>query len=184
MADDTTSTTSTTDTGSGAGGAGGADTGTQTTSTSTTDTGTTDTGTGGAGDDVPPEVRKALTKANKEAETLRLKLKEFEDRDKTELEKATERAAEAEKKLATAERQAFAARIAAETDTPIEALHGSTEEELRESAKRLVEWRGGAKKPAPKASALKSGSSKTTTSEDRKQAAADAVRRLSGATPN
>lgn len=141
-------------------------------------------GAGGAGDDVPPEVRKALAKANKEAETLRLKLKQFEDRDKTELQKATERAAEAEKKLATAERQALAARIAAETDTPVEALHGSTEEEMRASAARLVEWRGGAKKPAPKASALKSGSSKTTTSEDRKQAAADAVRRLSGAAPN
>lgn len=37
--------------------------------------------------DVPVEVKRALAKANKEAETLRLKLKEFEDRDKTEAEK-------------------------------------------------------------------------------------------------
>lgn len=40
---------------------------------------------------------KALKKANKEAAELRAKIKEFEDRDKSELDKATEKAAELEK---------------------------------------------------------------------------------------
>jgi hypothetical protein len=40
--------------------------------------------------EIPAEVKRALQKANKEAETLRLKLKEFEDRDKTEAQKLQE----------------------------------------------------------------------------------------------
>lgn len=39
---------------------------------------------------VPDEVKRALKKANKEAETLRFKLKEYEDRDKTDLQKLQE----------------------------------------------------------------------------------------------
>jgi hypothetical protein len=40
--------------------------------------------------EVPAEVKKALQKANKEAEQLRLKLKEFEDRDKTDAQRLQE----------------------------------------------------------------------------------------------
>jgi len=40
--------------------------------------------------EIPAEVKNALKKANKEAETLRLKLKEYEDRDKTDLQKLQE----------------------------------------------------------------------------------------------
>jgi hypothetical protein len=40
--------------------------------------------------DIPVEVKRALSKANKEAETLRLRLKEYEDRDKTETQKLQE----------------------------------------------------------------------------------------------
>ena len=40
--------------------------------------------------DIPAEVKNALKKANKEAETLRLKLKEYEDRDKTDLQRLHE----------------------------------------------------------------------------------------------
>ena len=39
---------------------------------------------------VPDEVKKALKKANKEAETLRLKLKEYEDANKSDLQKLQE----------------------------------------------------------------------------------------------
>ena len=53
--------------------------------------------------DVPPEVKRALQKANKEAETLRLRLKEFEDRDKTEAQKLQE-----ERDALKAERDALA----------------------------------------------------------------------------
>jgi len=40
--------------------------------------------------EIPPEVKRALQKANKEAETLRLKLKDWEDRDKTDAQKILE----------------------------------------------------------------------------------------------
>lgn len=40
--------------------------------------------------EIPAEVKAALKKANKEAETLRLKLKEYEDRDKTDAQKLQE----------------------------------------------------------------------------------------------
>lgn len=49
---------------------------------------------------------KALEKANKEAETLRLKLKEIEDRDKSELQKLQDTVAERDAQLASAPKQA------------------------------------------------------------------------------
>jgi hypothetical protein len=56
--------------------------------------------------EVPPEVKRALAKANKEAETLRLKLQEFEDRDKTEAERLSERVSASESRAAEAETRA------------------------------------------------------------------------------
>jgi hypothetical protein len=49
---------------------------------------------------------KALAKANKEAETLRLKLQEIEDRDKSELQKLQEAVAERDAKLTDLPKQA------------------------------------------------------------------------------
>lgn len=66
----------------------------------TTDTPKPDTKPSG---DVPPEVKRALNAANKEAEKLRRELKAFQDRDKTDLEKAQERADAAEKRAAELE---------------------------------------------------------------------------------
>lgn len=56
----------------------------------------------GKANDLPPEVKAALRKANKEAETLRRRLKEIEDRDKTETERLNERTTAAEKRAADA----------------------------------------------------------------------------------
>src|SRR5690242_15401642 len=84
-------------------------------------------------DDVPPEVKAALRKANKEAETLRLKLQEFEDRDKTEAQKLAERAEAAERRATELETRALRLEVAAEKGlTPAQAkrLVGSTREEL------------------------------------------------------
>src|SRR3954453_3126468 len=53
-------------------------------------------------DDDVAELKAALRKANKEAETNRLKLKELEDKDKSESEKLTTRVAELEKDLVEA----------------------------------------------------------------------------------
>lgn len=93
-------------------------------------------------DDVPPEVRRALSKANKEAETLRLKLQEYEDRDKTEAEKVAERANAAEAKAAQAESRALRLEVAFEKGlTPAQAkrLVGGTREELEADADELLE---------------------------------------------
>jgi len=67
-----------------------------------------------ASDAVPAEVKAALRKANKEAEKLRLRLKEYEDRDKTEAQKLAERAEAAEKAAAEAEARALRRDIALE----------------------------------------------------------------------
>ena len=90
--------------------------------------------------DVPPEVKRALAKANKEAETLRLKLQEFEDRDKSEAQKLAERADAAEKRAAEIEGRALRLEVAAEKGlTPAQAkrLTGSTREELEADAEEL-----------------------------------------------
>jgi hypothetical protein len=87
--------------------------------------------------EVPAEVKNALRKANKEAETLRLKLKEFEDRDKTELQKLQE-----ERDALKAERESLTmAQLRREVAdekglTPAQAkrLVGSTREELEADA--------------------------------------------------
>lgn len=91
--------------------------------------------------DIPPEVKRALNKANKEAEALRLKLKEFEDRDKSELERLTERAEAAERAAAATELKALRLEVAAEQGlTPAQAkrLVGETREDLESDAKELL----------------------------------------------
>lgn len=91
--------------------------------------------------DVPPEVKRALSKANKEAETLRLKLKEFEDRDKSEAQKLAERADAAEKRALEFETSALRLEVAAEKGlTPAQAkrLVGSTRDELETDADELL----------------------------------------------
>lgn len=112
---------------------------------------------------VPPEVERALRKANKEAETLRLKLKEFEDRDKTEAQKLTERATDAETKAAQATARLLRYEVASDKKLPAgwaQRLQGSTKEELEADADKLLadlgaqqqrntpSYDGGVRKPA------------------------------------
>jgi len=95
-----------------------------------------------ARNDVPPEVKAALRKANKEAETLRLKLQEFEDRDKTEAQKLADRAEAAEKRAVELETKALRLEVASEKGlTPAQAkrLVGTTREELEADADELLE---------------------------------------------
>ncbi|GAA3121758.1 hypothetical protein [Streptomyces echinatus] len=90
---------------------------------------------------VPPEVERALRKANKEAETLRLKLKEFEDRDKTEAQKLADRANEAESAAARATAKLLRYEVAADKKLPAgwaQRLQGSTKEELEADAEKLL----------------------------------------------
>lgn len=91
--------------------------------------------------DVPPEVKAALRKANKEAETLRLKLQEFEDRDKTEAQKLADRAEAAEKRAAELEGRALRLEVASEKGlkpSQIKRLVGTTREELEADADELL----------------------------------------------
>lgn len=93
------------------------------------------------GNDAPPEMTRALRKANKEAETLRLKLKEFEDRDKSDLERANERAETAEKAAADHATAALRLAVAFEKGlTPAQAkrLVGSTQDELEADADEIL----------------------------------------------
>lgn len=88
------------------------------------------------------EARRALKAANREAAEFRNKLKEYEDRDKSDLDKANERAAAAEARAAALEHEQLRARICAEHGIAPEAygrLIGTTEEEMREDAPRLAE---------------------------------------------
>lgn len=102
---------------------------------------TTATDQESAKQDVPPEVKRALSKANKEAEQLRLKLKEFEDRDKTEQQKLVESQAAAEQRALAAELRATRLEVAAEKGlTPAQAkrLVGATREEFEADADEIL----------------------------------------------
>lgn len=147
------------------------DTGTDSTTDGTTDepgTDSTSTGTDAQKQDAPPEMKRALSKANKEAETLRLKLKEYEDRDKTNEQKLEERATAAEERATAAERAAADVttqlaryQVAVDKGLPAELaarLQGSTPEELAADADNLLaifgsatsatSFDGGARTPA------------------------------------
>lgn len=95
----------------------------------------------------------ALKAANKEAETLRLKVKEFEDADKSELEKATNAAADAVKRAEEAELKVLRLEVAGDkglTPTQARRLVGTTKEELEADADQLLEDFAANSKPTPK----------------------------------
>lgn len=72
---------------------------------------------------------------------------EITDAQKSELERANERAAQAEAKAAEVEQRALRAEVAAAKGVPAALLSGTTQEELEASADALLEFRGA--KPAP-----------------------------------
>lgn len=76
------------------------------------------------------------------------KLREFEESQKTEAQKAQERLEAAEKRAATLELQAARAEVAAEKGVPAGLLAGVTREELEASADALIAFKGeGVRKP-------------------------------------
>ncbi len=104
--------------------------------------------------DIPPEVRRALSRANKEAEQLRRKLKEFEDRDKTEQQKLVESHAAAEQRAKDAELRATRLEVAAEkglTAAQAKRLVGATREELETDADEVLRDFPAAASPGVKA---------------------------------
>lgn len=94
-----------------------------------------------ADDTVPPEIRAALKKANKEAETLRLKLQQFEDAQKSEAQKLAERAEIAERERDALRVESLRARVAIAKGLPadlMEFLTASDEDDLNAQADRLM----------------------------------------------
>lgn len=92
--------------------------------------------------EIPPEVAAALKKANKEAETLRLKLKEIEDRDKSENDRLKEQLTEANDRTAKAEERAMRLQVAIDkglSSTQAKRLVGGNQEELEADADDLLE---------------------------------------------
>lgn len=121
--------------------------------------------------EVPPEVKRALRDANKEAEKLRLKVKEYEDRDKTEAERAADAVAQI-----TAERDEAVtslARLQAALDhglstDDLDLLGSGTPEEIQARAKRLASrlaQSGAPRKPQPDPSQGRRTPSGTSTAD-------------------
>ena len=115
-------------------------------------------------------------------------LAKIRDAEKTELQKAVERADQAEKRAAEAEVTALRSRVAAAKGVPASSLTGETEDELNASADGLIAWRDQQvttqqtkQRPVtpPSGGGLRSGATgKENTSHDPKAAAAEALRRL------
>jgi len=84
------------------------------------------------------KMKAALRKANKEAEENRRKLKDLEDRDKSESEKLAERVAAAERRAADAESKALRFEVAIEKGVKARWLSGATREELEAAAEEYL----------------------------------------------
>lgn len=85
--------------------------------------------------------RKNESRMKENAEKARL-YDEAQEQGKSELQKAQEAAAKAEARAAAMEAEALRAKVAAATGVDADLLSGSSEEELRASAERLLAWRG------------------------------------------
>lgn len=85
--------------------------------------------------------RKNESRMKENAEKARL-YDEAQEQGKSELQKAQEAAAKAEARAAAMEAEAMRVKVAAATGVDADLLSGSSEEELRASAERLLAWRG------------------------------------------
>lgn len=87
------------------------------------------------------EERRKAREAAKLANELQARLKEYEDRDKTELQKLTEAQQTAEQRATAAESALARYKVATSKGVPaelVDRLQGSTEQELAEDADRLL----------------------------------------------
>lgn len=97
-------------------------------------------------------LRAALTKANKEAEKNRLRLKEVDDAKLSEIEKARRDAAEAAQELANLRRDSLRQKVALDAGLPakwVARLHGDDEESLRADALEILADLNKPRTPAP-----------------------------------
>ena len=123
--------------------------------------------------------RQNEARAKENAEKARL-FDEQEEESKSELQKALDKAAQAEARAQALEVQATRAQVAVAKGVDVDLLSGSTLEELEASANRLLEWRGAQiPKGAPASDAGHKGdeirSSKQLTREDLKTMSAEQI---------
>lgn len=123
--------------------------------------------------------RKNEARMKENAEKARL-YDEAQEQGKTELQKALDKAEQAEARVKALEVQAVRAQVAAAKGVDVDLLSGSTLEELEASADRLLEWRGAQiPKGAPSSDAGHRGdeirSSKQLTREDLKTMSAEQI---------
>lgn len=134
------------------------------------------------------DARKAAEQAYKESQKsiadLTAKVKEFEDRDKSEAQKTADRIAELEKALqdkdsalAAKDREAERAKVAAEKGVPLKLVTGSTREEMEAAADDALKWRGD-KSPNLRQQAHRSGAGAPPDGSSIKEQAAAAVRAM------
>jgi hypothetical protein len=108
-------------------------------------------------------------------EDLKTKAAEFDkiaEAQKTELQKAQERAEAAEKRAVEFEQTALKTRIASEMGVIPEVIQGSDEETMRASAQRVLDWANQGKRTPPPAKKLASGSAPDTKGGESGRAAA------------
>lgn len=123
--------------------------------------------------------RQNEARAKENAEKARL-FDEQEEESKSELQKALDKAAQAEARAQALEVQATRAQVAVAKGVDVDLLSGSTLEELEASADRLLEWRGAQiPKGAPASDAGHKGdeirSSKQLTREDLETMSAEQI---------
>ena len=100
------------------------------------------------------------------------KLAQLEESQKSELQKAQERAEAAEKRATEFEHVALRTRIATEMGVIPEVIQGSDEETMRASAQRVLDWANQGKRTPPPAKPLASGSAAAKDGEQGRAAAA------------
>lgn len=128
------------------------------------------------------EFDKALTKRLErerakfaDYDTLREKASKFDEAQeasKSELQKAQERAEQAEKRATEFEHAALKTRIASELGVIPEVIQGTDEETMRASAQRVLDWANQGKRTPPPTKTLASGSAAPKDGEQGRAAAA------------
>lgn len=117
--------------------------------------GAPDTGSSNNGVDLAAEIEKWKGLARKHEERSKVnavkarRFDEIEEAAKTELDKANDRATQAEQRVTLLEAQALRATVAAAKGVPVELLSGSTIEELEAAADQLIAFRGTPPKAPP-----------------------------------
>lgn len=86
--------------------------------------------------------REAKAAAEKRAADAEARIKEFEDRDKTEAQKQADALAEAQAKVAELTAGKTRAEVAAAKGVPVGLISGATKEELEASADALIAFKG------------------------------------------